>query len=191
MTTAASGMITRSGALWLAVAALSCAERGNDSSHARTDAIASASQEMSGPSLLSKGRLAPALAQLREKAAGKLLRLEVGPREVVMQAEDLRHPGSVVELHYRDGKLSEPEHATLRGKGQLSDNLFDLSDVRWDGLADLTRVAVERVDPEHGSVDLVLVRKNLPETEDVRVRVYVKSPRQSGYVDADRNLLPL
>jgi hypothetical protein len=178
-------------AVWLAFAALSCAERGNDSSHARTDAVASASQEMSGPSMFSKGRLTPALAQLREKAAGKLLRLEIGPREVVMQAEDPRHAGGVVELHYRDGKLSEPEHATLRGKGQLADNLFDLNDVRLDGLADLTRVAVERVDSEHGSVDLVLVRRNLPETEDVRVRVYVKSPRQSGYVDADRSLAPL
>lgn len=181
----------RSLALLLSLSALSCVQRVDKSSHTRTDAVASASQEMSGPSLFSQERLAPALALLREKAGGKVLRLEISPREVLMQAEDPRQAGSVVELHYRDGKVSEPEHATLKGKGELADNLFTLEDVKLGSLAELTRIAVERVDAEHGAVELVLVRRNLPESDDVRLRVYVKSPRQSGYVDADRNLAPL
>ena len=52
-------------------------------------------------------------------------------------------------------------------------------EVRFDGYGD------------SGAVDLVLVRRNLPETDDVRVRVYVQSPRKSGYVDANQALEPL
>lgn len=178
---------------WLLAVFLSasCIDRDDKSSHARSDAVASASQEMSGPSLFSRERLLPALAALRSKADGKLLRLEIGPREVSMQVEDPTSAGNVIELHYQDGKVSSPEHATLRGKGQLEDNLFDLSEVKLDGLEQLTRSAVARVDAENGAVELVLVRRNLPESDDVRLRVYVKSPRQSGYVDADKSLAPL
>jgi hypothetical protein len=176
------------GCSWLA---LSCAERLDKSSHARSDAVASASQEMSGPSLFTRERLTPALAELQAKTSGKLLRLEIRPNELLVQAEDTSTPGAVVELHYRDGKLSDAEHATLKGKGQLADNLFALSDVKLEALQELTQRAVQHVDAENGSVELVLVRRNLPETDDVRLRVYVQSPRQSGFVDADHALQPL
>ena len=168
-----------------------CGERQGKAGHFRSDAVASASQEMSGPALFSRERLSPALAALRDKASGKLLRLEIRAKELIIQAEDPKNAGGVIELHYRDGKVSEPEHATLRGKGQLSDNLFDLADVKVDAIAELTRVAVQRIDAENGSVESVLVRRNLPDSEDVRLRVYVTSPRQSGYVDADRTGQPL
>lgn len=153
--------------------------------------MASASQEMSGPSLFTRERLNPALRAVQAKADGRLLRLEIRPHELLVQAEDTSNPGAVIELHYQDGKLSEPEHATIKGKGQLSDNLFALSDVKLEALHDLTQRAVQRVDAENGSVDLVLVRRNLPDTDDVRVRVYVQSPRQSGFIDADHTLAPL
>jgi hypothetical protein len=175
-------------AVALGLLSLGCAEQRDRASRARSDAVASASQEMSGPSLLSAESLAPALKALRDKAAGKALRLEIRPRELVLQAEDTSNPGGVVEYHYRDGKVGDAEHATLRGKGQLADNLFDLADVKLEGLTALTRSAVERVDSESGRVELVLVRRNLPESEDVRVRVYVHSPRKSGYVDASQGL---
>jgi hypothetical protein len=168
-----------------------CDQHADKASHSRTDAVASASQEMSGPSLFSSERLLPALQALRAKAGGKLLRLEIRARELTLQAEDANAPGGVIELHYRDGKVGELEHATLRGKGQLADNLFDASELKLDGIAELTREAVRRVDAESGTVDLVLVRRNLPDSEDVRLRVYVTSPRKSGYVDADHSGQPL
>lgn len=182
-------MKPRAAALMLALSlsALGCSERGPKGTPGRSEAVASASREMSGPSLLSRERLRPALTALGVTPASKLLRLELRPSELVVQAEDATHPGQVLERHFRDGKASEIEHATLRGKGQLADNLFRLSDANLDVIPELTRRAVQRVDPENGSVELVLVRRGLPETDDVRMRVYVKSPRQSGYVDADRN----
>jgi len=178
--------------VWLAGwAALGCDQHADKTSHSRTDAVASASQEMSGPSLFSSERLGPALQALRAKAGGKLLRLEIRARELTLQAEDTSVPGAVLELHYRDGKVSEPEHATLRGKGQLADNLFDASELKLEAIPGLTREAVRRVDAENGTVDFVLVRRNLPESEEVRLRVYVVSPRKNGYIDADQSGQPL
>lgn len=175
--------------LWLSLTA--CEQRGDKAAHSRSDAIASASQEMSGPSLFSRENLSPALQALRAKARGKLLRLEIRARELTLQAEDESLPGAVLELHYRDGKVSDPEHATLRGKGQLADNLFDANELNLDGIAELTREAVRRIDAENGTVDLVLIRRNLPDSEDVRLRVFVVSPRSNGYVDADHAGQPL
>jgi hypothetical protein len=169
----------------LALTASGCDPSADKATRGRSDAIANASQEMSGPSLFSSERLTPALEALRAKSGGKLLRLEIRARELMLQAEDANAPGSVVELHYRDGKVSEPEHATLRGKGQLADNLFEAAELNLAAIPQLTREAVRRIDPENGSVDFVLVRRNLPDSDDVRLRVYVKSPRRSGYIDAD------
>jgi len=169
----------------LCLAWLGCDQRADKTSHSRTDAVASASQEMSGPSLFSSERLGPALQALRAKAGGRLLRLEIRARELTLQVEDANTPGAVLELHYRDGKVSEPEHATLRGKGQLADNLFDVSELKLEAIPELLREAARRVDPENGTVDWVLVRRNLPDSEDVQLRVYVTSPRRSGYIDAD------
>ena len=168
-----------------------CEQKTDKANHTRSEAVSSASRAMSGPSLFSLERLKPALAALRAKTGGKLLRLEIRSNELTLQAEDPSSRGSLVELHYRDGKVGEPEPAALRGKGKLADNLFDLSDVKLDAIPELTREAVRRVDADSGNVDLVLVRRNLPDTDDVRLRVYVSSPRQNGYLDADRTGQPL
>lgn len=157
----------------------------------RSEAVSNASREMSGASLFSNDTLHPALQALRARADGKLLRLEIRGHEITLQAEDTANPGAVLELHYRDGRVGDAEHATLRGKGQLADNLFDLEEVKLDAIPQLTREAVRRVDPEQGRVELVLLRRNLPDSEDVRMRVYVSSPRRDGYIDADRNGHPL
>lgn len=178
-------------AVWLGLGLGGCDQYGDKAAHSRSDAVASASQEMSGPALFSRESLSPALQALRAKAGGKLLRLEIRAREITLQAEDVGSPGAVVELHYREGKVSEPEHATLRGKGQLADNLFDAGELKLDGIAELTREAVRRIDAENGKVDYVLVRRNLPDSDDVRLRVYVVSPRRSGYIDADPSGTPL
>ncbi|HEY6081629.1 MAG TPA: hypothetical protein VIW29_22595 [Polyangiaceae bacterium] len=169
----------------------SCEPRAAKGSRGRSDAISSASSEMSGPSLFSSETLTPALLALGAKTEGKWLRLEIRAREIVLQAEDPRSRGAVVEYHYRDGTVSEPEQARLRGKGQLTDNLFDSSEVKLAAIPELTREAVRRIDAENGTVELVLVRRDLPERDELRLRVYVSSPRQGGYLDADRNGQPL
>lgn len=183
--------MTRSGLSCMALVALlgvgACEPRGAKASRGRSDAVASASSEMSGPSLFSSETLTPALRALGAKADGKWLRLEIRARDIVLQAEDSRSRGAIVEYHYRDGVVSEPEQARLRGKGQLADNLFDSADVKLAAIPELAREAVRRIDADNGTVELVLVRRDLPERDELRLRVYVASPRQSGYVDADRD----
>lgn len=183
--------MTRATPLLLLVAAVACQQQPQIKSRARSEAVASASTEMSGPSLLSAGVLMPALSALRDKAGGRWLRLEVRPREIILQAADAARPDAVVEYHYRDGKVGEPEPAALRGTGRLVDNLFDMSEVRLDAIPSLAQEARKRIDAEDGSVERVLVRRNLPESDDVRVRVYVSSPRSSGHLDADHDGSPL
>jgi hypothetical protein len=180
-------------AVFLVLAALAACNqaRTGTSGRTRSEAVASASQEMSGPSLFSDDVLQPALQTLRARAGDRWLRLEVKAHEIVLQAEDGSNPGAVLEYHYRDGQLAEPEHAVLRGKGQLADNLFELTDVKLDAIPALAQEAVRRIDPESGSVERVLVRRNLPQSADVRVRVYVASPRWSGHLEADHNGQPL
>jgi hypothetical protein len=146
---------------------------------------------MSGPSLFSNETLTPALQALGAKAGSKWLRLEIRARDIVLQAQDARDANAVVEYHYRDGNIGEPEQARLRGKGQLADNLFDAADVKLDAIPELTREAVKRIDAEAGTVDLVLVRRDLPERDEVRLRVYVDSPRQRAFLDADKSGQPL
>lgn len=168
-----------------------CVERRDANNRARSETVSSASQEMSGPALFAQDTLAPALGALRRQAEGQWLRLEVRAHEIVLQAEDLATPGAVVEYHYRDGRVGEAEHAELRGKGQLADNLFEASEVRLDAIPGLTRLALERIDPDAGRVERVLVRRNLPESSQVRIRVYVSSPRFNGFLDADQSGRPL
>jgi hypothetical protein len=173
------------------LAATACEPRSAKSSRSRSDAVASASTEMSGPSLFSSETLSPALRALRAKADGKWLRLEIRARDIVLQAQDPRTASAVVEYHYRDGAVGEPEQAKVRGKGVLADNLFDAADVKLEAIPELAREAVRRIDSENGSVELVLVRRDLPERDEVRLRVYVQSPRQGAYLDADKTGQPL
>lgn len=183
----------RQRAVLLVLAALmACNQpRAGSGGGTRSEAVASASQEMSGPSLFSDDVLQPALQALQARAGDRWLRLEVMAHEIVLQAEDGGNPGAVLEYHYRDGQLGQPEHAVLRGKGQLSDNLFEFTEVKLDAIPTLAREAVRRVDPDSGSVERVLVRRNLPESSEVRLRVYVASPRWSGHLEADHNGQPL
>ncbi len=58
--------------------------------------------------------------------------------------------------------------------------MFDASELKLDGIAELTREAIRRIDAESGTVDLILVRRNLPDSEDVRLRVYDTSPRKAA-----------
>jgi hypothetical protein len=55
----------------------------------------------------------------------------------------------------------------------------------------LSALAVDHVDPQDGSVSLIVIRRNLPFSTDVRFRVFVNSPRQNGQLDANRFGHPL
>src|SRR5262249_11340544 len=109
----------------------------------------------------------------------------------VAQLEDTEHPGEVLAVTLSDFGAPATEKAELRGPGELATNLFALRDVALEKLPELATLAASAVDPQDGKVVRVLVRRQLPQTEAVRFRVYVESPRVSGQADFDANGTPL
>jgi hypothetical protein len=154
---------------------------------------ASAEPAASGLSLLGPEPLASAKLAIDDTLGPtvKVLELRAYPDHWVIQAEDPERPGRLFQLEYRDGRLGAPLEMTLRGPGELGENLFFLSEVSLAELPTLADKARKSVDPEDGVVDYVLVRRALPFDTDVRLRVFVKSPRRDGYLDADRTGRPI
>lgn len=111
--------------------------------------------------------------------------LELTREHATIQVEAPNARGAVVQYEWGDGTLKGPIPVELHGSGALDTNLFPLSAVELREIPGLARAAVERIDREHGQVERIVVRRNLPTDEAVGIRVYVKSPIRSSHVDAD------
>jgi succinyl-diaminopimelate desuccinylase len=158
----------------------------------RADAVANPAPN--APSYLERSEVKRWLPTLLQRLrSARVLVLDVSEHALVVQAEDVTHPSRVLEYTLVNGDFPEPERAEIRGAGELEQNLFSLKDIALDKLADLARVAVAQVDPENGRASRMVLRRQLPQSDAVRFRVYVESPRLSGQVDFDAsgNALPL
>jgi succinyl-diaminopimelate desuccinylase len=132
------------------------------------------------------------LAVLRRTVGtARVLMLEVREHQVTVQFEAKARPGDVLESVIEDGRASEPERAEMRGGGDLAANLFALGDVSLEKIPDVTTAAATQIDAQDGRVARVLVRRDLPRSDALRLRVYVESPRFSGYADFDASGTPL
>jgi succinyl-diaminopimelate desuccinylase len=186
---------------WLSTIALAlagfalfaCEESRGRTQGLRAEAVTSRGSSPAGPSLFSAEPLSAALSQLKAQAgpAVSALRLEVHASQILLQARDPRDPKRVLQYRYRNGGLEPPRPVELRGGADLEDNLFSLSSVSLEKIPELTRLAVERVDAQDGKVSYVLVRRDLPDSDEVEFRVYVDSPRKAGHLDADKHGKPL
>jgi hypothetical protein len=121
----------------------------------------------------------------------RALSLDARPDGVVVQVEDAKAPGEILEYEIRAGVLSPPARAELKGSGNLRENLFLLRSAALERVPDMVSDAVKHVDPMDGRVERVLLRRQLPHASDVRFRVYVQSPRLSGYVDFEADGRPV
>lgn len=151
------------------------------------------SASKAGPSLLDAAAVNAAKLAIDDSLGPsvKALELRAYPDHWVLQAQDPERSGRLFQLEYRDGRLGTPLEMTLRGSGDLEENLFLLGKVAFDKLPELAEKARQEVDPEDGVVDYVLIRRALPFERDVRLRVFVKSPRRDGYLDADQRGRPI
>lgn len=165
-------------------------ETTSNASERRTDAVTDAAPN--APSYFERSEVRRWLATLRARAgSARVLMLDVHAHSLVAQVEDPAHAGQVLEYEIADGGTPPPERAELRGSGELATNLFALRDVALDKIPELATLAAMEVDAEDGKVTRVLVRRQLPQTEAVRFRVYVESPRVSGQADFDSNGSPV
>ena len=146
-----------------------------------------------GPSLLEQEPLQNALRELTRAAPKPIRALElvVTREHVVLQAQHPEERDSVVQFEYAGSAVKGPVPVELRGAGELQHNLFSLDDVALDKIPALAKTAVLRVDPADGEVTRVVVRRALPVDERVEMRLFVKSPRRDGHLDADATGKPL
>lgn len=167
-----------------------CAE-SSPPNRSRSDIVTGAAD--SGPPLFEREPLERFLGALgsRVGADARVLSLDLREHRAVVQVEDPSRPGRVVEHELVAGALKEPRLAELRGSGDLSSNLFPLREVALKRVPELVTRATTEVDAEQGKVTRVLVRRHLPKTDAVRFRVYVESPRLSGFVDFDQSGNPV
>jgi hypothetical protein len=165
-------------------ALVGCDPKHSAGSAERSEAVVLAT---SSASLLDSSALSSAVQQLKSQAGPgvRALKLEVFPNRLVLQAEAREHPGIVHQFEYRSGRVSGPVRVALKGPGRLEDNLFTLEEAQLDAIPALARSAVHKVDPHHGTVRSIVLRRNLPHGSELRFRVFVASPVLDGQVDAD------
>jgi hypothetical protein len=173
----------------VALATTAC-EEASRGSERRSDSVTSAT--VSAPSMLERAEVKRWVATLSSRVGrARVLVVDVEAERVVAQVEDSAHPEQVLELTLEGERVSEPEHAELRGTGELTTNLFVLRDAALDKLPELMAAATNQVDAQQGKVTRVVLRRHLPQTDALRFRVYVESPRLSGQVDFDASGTPV
>ncbi len=181
------------GVLLVALGALtttSGCENTTGATERRIDAVTDAAPNT--PSYFERSAVRRWLPALRARTGNaRLLMLDVREHSLVAQVEDPGHAGQVLEYTAGDGATPEPRRAELRGSGDLATNLFSFRDVMLEKIPDLTTLAAAEVDARDGKVTRVLVRRQLPQTDAVRFRVYVESPRFDGQADFDAGGSPL
>ena len=142
-----------------------------------------------GPSLFTARPLAEAIGKLEQHIGGpvRALELQVHADHLLLQAQDPKQPGNVDEYELHDGTLLDPVPVKLHGPGKLDDNLFPLHEARLDAIPGLVDAALAELGIEKAKVTHVRIKRNLPLSDDVQVRVFVSGLRKDGYVDADKD----
>jgi hypothetical protein len=115
----------------------------------------------------------------------RILRSVIYPTYSFTQVQDPSITENVDEFGWRDGLLSDPAPVRLVGGGDLEAHLFSDSEVRWKVIPALIDGALDVTEIADGEVTHVIVERNLPFTDQVVIRVYVNSPRKSGFIEAD------
>jgi hypothetical protein len=114
----------------------------------------------------------------------RILRAAFYPTYAFFQVQDPSVPEYVDEYPWR-GTVGEPSPVRLNGVDDLEVNLFSDDEADWTVIPALVAAAPALTEIADGEVSHVIVERPLPFSSDVRMRIFVSSPRTSGYVDAD------
>lgn len=136
-----------------------------------------------------------AVAKFKEKIGGPVKAFSLttySPKYsggfAVLQAQDPKKPENIDKYEYKnDGTVSGPTPVTVSGGGRIEDNLFDLDEVNFAATESLVKEAVSRLNIEEGEAHIMVIRRNLPFSKDIRWHVSVEGPRRKGFADADKN----
>lgn len=142
-----------------------------------------------GDSLLEVGIGEAIEAWERELGDGiEAVDVTVYPDYAILEARQPDALHHVDRWHFqRDGELLDPDPVALtdEDEGALDLEAYPLDSVSWDRLPALVDEALVAADVEEPESVYVVVARDRPTTEAVRMRVYVSGPRSSGYLLAD------
>ena len=172
----------------LLLGAFGCRERNRAAVARRTDALPATSAVASRASLLSGTELLRFKEAVTSQWGADLsvLRVEIWQDRAELQLRAPNDPAAFVSFVYTGSSTFEgPFPLTRAGSGNADSNLFGFASVDWSGVPGTLEQAKARVDPQHGEVSRLLVRRNLPHDDSVGLRVYVGSPYRDSHVDAD------
>lgn len=133
-----------------------------------------------------------ALTELEPKMAEKIggevkaLDLSIYENYLKIQVQDPKKTENVDGYDYKNGVISDPIPVRLYGGGNLEQNLFKLKEVNLAKIPELIDEAREKSkDLEGAKVSHVIVKKDLPFSNKVKIRVYLSGTRKSAWLVAD------
>ena len=103
---------------------------------------------------------------------------------VIIEAQDPAKPQNIDRYTLRDGVLGDPEPVHLSSSDIVEVQVFRVRDIDWGVVAEVAAAAAERLRIEDGLPNYAYVERS--HERDIRINVYVNSPRRSGYVEADQ-----
>jgi hypothetical protein len=139
--------------------------------------------------LFEAGKMKEVVAAFEKEVGGpiRVLQLTIYPNFATLQAQDPNKPENVDEYTYRNGKIDK-RPVKLYGSGKLEDNLFPISDVNFDAvstLADEIKNKAREKDLEGAKDPYMIIKRNLPFTNKVILRLYLSGTRKNIRMEAD------
>jgi hypothetical protein len=126
--------------------------------------------------------------KIAEKIGGEVraLDLSIYENNLKIQVQDPKKKENVDSYDYKNGVIAEPVPVRLMGGGSLEQNLFNLKEVNLAKIPELIDEAREKSkDLEGAKVTHVVVKKDLPFSNKVKIRVYLSGTRKSAWLVAD------
>jgi hypothetical protein len=150
--------------------------------------IVQSNAEPTAPAVIYQGTAAlEAANKIKEKIGKpvKVLDVNIAPTYLTIDAQDPKDPKKISHYEYRNGTVSGPTPVDLSEEIKLESRFFSLDEVNLAGVANVVQAAKERLQIDGGEVQGMDIRRNLPDSKEIRWHVGVKGTKKTGFVDTD------
>lgn len=117
----------------------------------------------------------------------RALSLRVYSDRLLLQVQAREEPKRIDQYRVKNGEVIGPIPVKLTGPGELKDNLFPLQYADLKVIPKMVRHAERRAGLGDGRAREVTLRRNLPESMDIRFWIEVESPLGKRRIDARKD----
>lgn len=130
---------------------------------------------------------AEVLAKIAESAGGATEAVEVSiyPDLVIMILRNPKKPEIATGYTFRFGAVSRPTDVLLGHGRKVDDYAYPLDNVDWNVVPRLVAESLYRLGADNRASAHVVVQRDSPSSDEIRMQVIVKDSRITGRVDAD------